>query len=41
MTAGEPGRRPTALHCVNTLSALVIEAAEPETETLSIPWRSA
>jgi serine/threonine protein kinase len=41
MTAREPGRRPTALHCVNTLSALVIEAAEPETETLSIPWRSA
>jgi serine/threonine protein kinase len=41
MTAREPGRRPTAQHCVNTLSALVIEAAEPETETLSIPWRSA
>jgi serine/threonine protein kinase len=41
MTAREPGRRPTAQHCVNTLSALVVEAAEPETETLSIPWRSA
>lgn len=41
MTAREPGRRPTALHCVNTLSALVVEAAEPETEVLSMPWRSA
>ena len=42
MTAREPGRRPTALHCFNTLSALVAEAAdEPETETLSMPWRSA
>ncbi|HTI21297.1 MAG TPA: serine/threonine-protein kinase [Kutzneria sp.] len=45
MTAREPGRRPTAQHCVNMLSAMVVEAAEPETETLSIPraipWRSA
>jgi serine/threonine protein kinase len=43
MTAREPGRRPTAQHCLNTLSALVTEAAggDLETETLSIPWRSA
>lgn len=41
MTAREPGRRPSTLHCVNTLSALVVDAAEPETETLSMPWRTA
>jgi eukaryotic-like serine/threonine-protein kinase len=41
MTNREPGRRPTALHCFNVLSALVADAAEPRTDTLSIPWRSA
>ena len=41
MTAREPARRPSAQQCLNMLSALVVEAAEPETDVLSIPWRSA
>ncbi|QUQ68598.1 serine/threonine-protein kinase [Kutzneria sp. CA-103260] len=43
MTARDPVRRPTAQHCLNTLSALVADAAggELETENLSMPWRSA
>jgi serine/threonine protein kinase len=44
MTAREPARRPTAQHCLNTLSALVADAAgggDLETETLVRPWRSA
>ncbi|MFC0437146.1 serine/threonine-protein kinase [Kutzneria buriramensis] len=40
MTAREPGRRPTALHCFNTLSGLVANAVEEaETVSLSMPWR--
>ena len=41
MTAREPARRPSAQQCLNMLSALVVEAADPETDVLIVPWRSA